>query len=139
MIVDAKDQILGRIATHIAKMAILGETVDVINCESMIISGRPEQVLARYQKFQAMGSRPNKGPFLPRMPDRFVRRAIKRMIPFRTTRGKEAFQRVMCHIGTPDEFKGKETTAFEGTNVSKLPNMYYTSVGDVCKKLGAKI
>ncbi len=38
MIIDANNMILGRLASFAAKKALLGEKIDVINCEKAVIS-----------------------------------------------------------------------------------------------------
>jgi len=137
MIIDGKNQILGRLASFVAKKALLGETVDIINCEHITITGKKETTLQRYQQKRSMGS-PFKGPFLSRMPDRFVRRVIRGMIPYKQHKGIEAFKRIMCHTGVPQEFEGKKTEKIKGIDVSKLPNLKYITVGTVCRHLGGK-
>jgi len=86
-----------------------------------------------------MGVQPHNGPFQPRMPDRFVRRVIRRMLPIRRPRGHEAFRDVMCYIGTPQEFEGKETVSVPGASATKLSTLKYTTVEAVCRGLGSKI
>src|SRR4030042_6558254 len=99
MILDANNMILGRFASFAAKKALLGEKIDIINCEKAIITGDKKGVLHKYwYRARDMGG-PRKGPFLSRMPDRFVRRIVKGMLPMNKTRGKEAYKRVMCYIG----------------------------------------
>ncbi|MBS3112717.1 50S ribosomal protein L13 [Candidatus Woesearchaeota archaeon] len=137
MIIDGKNQILGRLASFAAKQALLGKKVNVINCEDVIISGRKNIVFEKYKKIDDMGIQPRKGPFQPKMPDRFVRKVIKRMLPIDRTRGLDAFHNVMCYIGTPDEFKNMEITNVNA-NASKLSTLNMVRVGEICKELGGK-
>lgn len=137
MIIDANNKIAGRIASYAAKQALLGEKIDVINCEKAILSGSKEVVFSKYKKRKDMGS-PRKGPFISRLPDRFMRRIIRGMLPMDRARGKEAFKRVMCHIGVPSELKGKPCTEIPGANADKLITMKKTTIGEVCKFLGGK-
>ena len=39
MIIDATDLVAGRLASSIAKKALLGETIDVVNCENLVLTG----------------------------------------------------------------------------------------------------
>jgi len=48
MIIDAKDSILGRLGTYVAKQALLGNKVDVVNCEESLVSGRRHAILKEY-------------------------------------------------------------------------------------------
>ena len=137
MIIDAKTRIVGRIGSFTAKQALLGEKVDIINCEKAMISGSREGVFSKYKQKQDKGS-PRKGPFLIRLPDRFVRRIIRGMLPMERTRGKEAFKRVMCYIGVPEEFKGKLCVEIPGTDADKMISLKKVSIGEICRFLGGK-
>lgn len=138
MIIDGTDLILGRMAAFAAKKALLGEAIDIVNCENIVISGDKRVTLAKYRKFREIGIQPNMGPFQPRIPDRFVRRAIKRMLPMSKPRGREAFHRIMCHIGLPSQFKGHEIISLKEANVSRLSTLKYVSVKELCKNMGGK-
>lgn len=135
IIIDAKDQIVGRVASVAAKQALLGNEVAIINSEAGVISGRREAVFAKYKRKQDMGV-PRKGPFQPRMPDRFTRRIIRGMLPMDNIRGKDAYKRILCYIGLPKEFEGKEVTKVPGANADKLPTTNRVSVSEICKFLG---
>ena len=50
MIIDASDMILGRLATYVAKKALLGEKVDIVNCEKAVITGNKKSVFEKYKK-----------------------------------------------------------------------------------------
>ena len=138
MILDATDLILGRMAARVAKMSLLGEKVDIVNCENAIITGDKAYLLKRYKQRKERGI-PLKGPYFPRMPDRIVRRAIRGMLPYKRERGREAFKKIMCYIGVPDEFKDKKLETLKEVNISKVPSLKYLSVGEISKNLGAKI
>ncbi len=138
MIIDGTDLILGRMAAFVAKKALLGETIDIVNCENIVISGDKRVTLAKYKKFRVLGIQPNWGPFQPRIPDRFVRRAIKRMLPMSKPRGREAFHRIMCHMGVPTQFRGQELVSLKEANVSRLSTLKYVSVKELCHKMGGK-
>jgi len=137
IIVDATDLILGRLSTKVAKKALTGETVKIINCEKSVITGQKKSVLAKYKERAIKGIH-TKGPFLPRMPDKFVKRTIRGMIPYKTPRGREAFKRIQCFSGIPEEFSSKKTITFDDANVNKLPYIKFVTVKEICKFLGAK-
>jgi large subunit ribosomal protein L13 len=118
---------------------MLGEKIDIINCEDVIISGLKPVVLSKYKRMDEMGVQPKKGPFQPRMPDRFVRKVIKRMLPIRRTRGREAFERIMCHIGTPEKFKDQQLQDIENAKAERLSTLKFVKVGEICKELGSKM
>ncbi|PIN74251.1 50S ribosomal protein L13 [Candidatus Woesearchaeota archaeon CG10_big_fil_rev_8_21_14_0_10_45_16] len=137
-IYDGKGLILGRLASLVAKDALLGEEVKVINCDKIVISGRKENTVAREKQRRDRKGYPLKSAKFSRLPDRFVRRTIRGMLPWKQERGKTAFKRIMCYIGVPGELSGKETIAPEQASAKKLPTLKYTTIGETCKSLGGK-
>jgi len=137
MIIDGKDTILGRLGTVAAKKALLGEKVDIINCEQVVVSGRKKWLLKETKRRKDQGT--FKGPILYRMPDRFVKRAIRGMIPYKKPKGREALKRIMCYVGVPEQFKDKKAEKLEKSTSAKLPNLKYTTIKQICKTLGGKI
>lgn len=136
-VIDATNLIVGRLASHAAKQAMLGEDIDIVNCEKSIFTGNKSQILAKYKARMAQGQ-PSQGPFLQRNADRFVRRIVRGMLPYKQPKGKVAFKKVMCYIGVPEEMKDKMET-IESANIKKVKNMKYTSIGRICKLLGGKV
>ncbi len=134
MIIDGKNSVLGRVATYAAKQAILGETIDIVNCEEIILSGKKEDLLARYKQRRERGE-PFHGPFYPRVPESFVKRAIRGMLPYKQSKGREAFKRIKCHVGVPQVFEGKEMIKVKGSEVEKLGTLKYMSVKEICNLL----
>lgn len=134
MIVDATNLILGRMATVVAKKALLGEKIDIINCENTVISGNRDQILERYKHRRERGI-PSKGPFFPRTPERLVKRTIRGMLPYKQSKGDLAFKRIKCHIGVPEEMKNEKPQKIEKAEVEKLPNYKYITVKEVCRSL----
>lgn len=138
MIIDGNNLILGRLGTIVAKKALNGEKVDIVNCENVIITGKKKFVLENYIRKKEMGI-PAKGPFTYRQPDRFVKRAIRGMIPYKKERGKKAFKNIMCHTGVPENFANEKIETIEEANINKVPSLDYVKVKEICRKIGAKI
>ena len=138
MIIDAKDLLLGRMGTVVAKKALLGEAIDIVNCEESVLSGNKDKILSDYKETYDRGI-PKKGPFHHKMPDRLVRRMIRGMLPYKKERGKEAYKRIRCFVGVPEDMKDQKMETIKEANADKLPTIKYTKVKDVCKYLGAKI
>ncbi len=130
--------LLGRLCSAVAKDILLGEEVKVINCEKVIISGGRRKVFAQEKERRARKGYPLKSQKRPRMSDRYVRRVIRGMIPWKQSRGKEAFKRVMCYIGVPEEVKNLNKITIESASVKKLPNLKYVTVAEVIKEIGGK-
>ncbi len=115
-IVDASNLILGRMASYVAKKALDGKRVVVVNAERAVISGTKERVVARAKqklKTRTLGNL-EKSPTHPRKPDGYVRRVIRGMLPWKKTGGKDAFHRVKVYIGTSPSYPERsETTRSE--------------------------
>ncbi|MBU0457488.1 MAG: 50S ribosomal protein L13 [Nanoarchaeota archaeon] len=135
-IYNGESMILGRLAARVAKDALLGEEVKVVNCDKVIISGRKTNTFANEKQKRDRKGYPLKSAKFSRLSDRFVRRTIRGMLPWKLTRGKEAFKRIMCHVGVPSELAGKDFITLEDSSVKKLPDLKYVTIGDICKQLG---
>jgi large subunit ribosomal protein L13 len=127
-IVDASNLILGRMASYVAKKALDGNRVTVLNAERAVISGTKERVVARAKQKLKTRTLANleKSPTHPRKPDGYVRRVIRGMLPWKKPRGKEAFHRVRVYIGTPDEYKDRPGKTIADADASKLKVPYIT-------------
>ena len=138
MIIDANNMILGRLGTFVAKKALLGEKIDIVNCENAVVTGDKYDIFGRYDKILHRGT-PVKGPFTRKMPDRFVKRAIRGMLPYKKGRGREAFKNIKCYMGVPDELKGQKKDTIKEANAEKLPNLKYVTIKDICMHIGANL
>ncbi len=133
---DASGQILGRIATRIAKDLLSGENVYVVNCEKAALSGDPKTTEKHYLERRQRGD-PRHGPHYPRTPQGIVKRIIRGMLPFHKPKGREAFMRLRVYVGVPEEIKSKEFIRLEDAEVNKLKCKHIT-VGNLSLALGSK-
>jgi large subunit ribosomal protein L13 len=136
-IIDASNLILGRMASYVAKKALTGNQVVVLNAERAVISGTKERVVARAKqklKTRTLGNL-EKSPTHPRQPDGYVRRVIRGMLPWKKPSGKQAFHRVRVYIGTPDEFRDKPGTKIIDADASKL-RVPYITVAKLSEEIG---
>jgi large subunit ribosomal protein L13 len=138
MIIDATNLIAGRLASHAAKKALLGEQVDIVNAGDAVITGRKETVFGKYNKSIKKG-RHSKGPFYNRRSDMFLRRLIRGMLPYKQEKGEQAFKRIMCYVNVPEKFQGKKLETLKDADVSKVPSLYYIKISEIVKLLGGKI
>lgn len=138
MIIDSENAILGRLATVVAKKALQGETINIVNCEKIVICGDKKGTLKEYKRRYDMGTH-STGPFMPKTPERFVKRAIRGMLPHKKPRGRDALNRIMCFRGLPEEFKNEKMEKIEAADYSRLKTLKYLSVEKICKFLGGKI
>lgn len=135
MNIDATNLIMGRVATVAAKKALLGETINVVNCEKAVITGNKKSILLAFKRKRDMGI-PSKGPFIHRSSDKIVKRAIRGMLPYKQEKGIKAFKRIKCYIGVPEDTKNLET--IKEANVSKMPNLKYLKLEKISKYLNQK-
>lgn len=143
-LLDAKNKILGRFCSQVAKRALLGERIVVINSKDSIISGNKSNIHEKYlTKLNiSTATNPRRGPFWPRRPDNFMRNVIKKMLPRKKLRGKEALRRVHVYISDiPERFKGQYQKLIPGdvpnADITRLSyyNKYIT-LENLCLRIG---
>ena len=145
-LIDAKDKILGRFCSQIAKRALLGEYIIIINAKDAIISGTKRDIHEKYlAKLNiSTATNPRRGPFHERRPDTFMRRVIKQMLPRKKLRGKEALKRVHVYItDIPERFKSRyqKLMPTEINNADKKRLSYYNkfiTLDNLCQRIGWK-
>jgi len=134
MIIDAKNLIVGRLASVVAKKAILGEEITIVNSEFSVLTGTKEVILKKF-KAQSIRGEPFHGPFLPKRPHLLLKRIIRGMLPYKQEKGRSAFKRIKCYLGLPEEFKNNKIETIEKANIQKLNNLRYMALGELCKLL----
>ncbi len=132
VVVDARDCIMGRVATQVAEAALDGQTVAVVNAERAVITGREEQITEKYKKRVDIGD--DNQFFYPKRPDGILKRAIRGMLPHKKQRGREAFENVRVYVGNPHD---KDGEVLDGTSLDRLSNIKFVSLGEVSEELGA--
>jgi large subunit ribosomal protein L13 len=135
LVVDARDCILGRVASHVAERALDGETIAVINAERAVITGRENQILEKFEKRRDVGS--DQGPAYPKQPDRIFKRSVRGMVPHKKPRGQEALSNVRVYLGNP--YDDEEGDVLEGTSLDRLSNIKFVSLGEISDYLGANV
>ena len=136
-VIDGDGLLLGRMASMVARRAMSGEEIAIVNAEKAVISGSRARVLANYGQKRSRGSREG-GPFFPRRPDHIVKRTIRGMLPYKRTVGSDAFRRVRVYVGVPVEFVGSEREVLEEAHMNRLNTPKFVTVGAVSTFLGAK-
>jgi large subunit ribosomal protein L13 len=126
MIYDGSGAVFGRLSSVVAKSLLKGNSVDIINCEKMIVSGDKNIVAKKIMDKRKMGSGSSlKGPKYPRAADRLVKRMIRGMLPWNSARGQDAFKRLRCYVGNNKE---------EGANIIKVEHkkpMKFATIKDI--------
>jgi large subunit ribosomal protein L13 len=134
LVVDARDCILGRVASQVAQTALDGERVAVVNAEDAVITGSEDDVMETYEKRTDLGS--DSGPYYPKRPDMIFKRSIRGMLPYKEDRGREAFENVRVYVGNPLDEDGE---VLDGTSLDRLSNIRFIQLGEVSENLGANV
>lgn len=101
LVYDGENAIFGRMATVVAKELLRGNSVKVINCEKILISGEKKNFVKEIIRKRKMGTGGSmKGPTYIRRADMLVKRMIRGMLPWDRGKGREAFERLMCYTST---------------------------------------
>lgn len=132
-IIDANGLILGRLATHVAKRALEGDDVHIINAEKAIIAGSSKKAIQERYSFKRTVGTSRKGPFFPREPHLIVKRTCRGMMPYQKSDGRAAYKRIKAYIGVPKELVGKTATTVE--DADRDPRTYMT-LAELSTRLG---
>jgi large subunit ribosomal protein L13 len=132
--IDARDCVLGRVASEVAQRALDGKRVAVVNAEDAVITGNEEDVFARYRKRSGLGA--ESGPQYPARPDGILKRAVRGMLPHKTQRGREAFESVRVYVGNPHD---RDAEVVEGTSIDRLSTINFVHLGAISDHLGTNV
>ena len=122
--VDASGTQMGRVACFVAKQALLGNELFVLNTDKVVISGAKPVILGKFQELRQLNNtKPRKGPFIAKTTEKIMKRSIRCMLPdFRLGRGKIALGNIKCHSGVPPEYANEKMIKVE----TKLPKVFMT-------------
>eukprot|EP00922_Rhytidocystis_sp_ex-Travisia-forbesii_P005421 GHVS01007917.1.p1 GENE.GHVS01007917.1~~GHVS01007917.1.p1 ORF type:complete len:203 (-),score=23.14 GHVS01007917.1:217-825(-) len=140
VVVDARTHLLGRLAAAVAKELLRGQSIVVVRCEEINISGSLYRNKLKYQKFLRlrMNTNPTRGPFHLRAPSKILWRSIRGMVPHKTPRGALALARLRTYEGMPPPFdRKKKLVVTSALRVLRLkPGRRYCRLGDLSSKVG---
>lgn len=111
IIIDGKNATFGRLASYVAKQALLGKKIVVVNSNEVVIIGTKQDILKKYKARFKIGGASQKGPKIIRNPERILKRAIRGMLSHKQGRGSDAFERVRCYNEVPAEYEKLEKIA----------------------------
>ncbi|MCJ2519764.1 MAG: 50S ribosomal protein L13 [Candidatus Thermoplasmatota archaeon] len=135
-VIDASDQILGRLCSLVAKRLLQGEEIVVVNAEKAVMTGSRDSVLREYREKRRIGSQ-RKGPYFPKMPDRILKRTVRGMLPYQRFKGRKALQGLRVYIGIPEELGSLETERPDASVEDKTTT--YITLKELSKLLGARV
>lgn len=134
---DAEKMVIGRLGTRVAKDALMGKDVVIINAEKAIITGGRRSLITAFKEKRDIrtATNHNLGPFHERRPDMMVRRMIRGMLPWPTPRAKAAYKRVRVYMGVPEKYQGAERIVLEKSRYVSMKSKYI-QVSDLSHELG---
>jgi large subunit ribosomal protein L13 len=132
-IIDATGAIMGRLASHVAKRLLEGESIVIVNAEKAIISGSRESILENYKQKRDRGTQ-RFGPYFPRLPHMIVKRSVRGMIPYQTPKGREAFRNLRVELGVPSKYAKMPLVKVPGA-IRQVPSSM--TIADLSVDLGA--
>jgi large subunit ribosomal protein L13 len=134
---DAEKMVVGRLGTKVAKDALMGNNVVIVNAEKAIITGDRRAVIEAFKAKRDIRTSSNhtRGPFHERRPDMMVRRMLRGMLPWPTPKGKTAFKRIKVYMGIPEKFINVEKIVLEKARYRSMKNKFI-QVNDLSKELG---
>ena len=133
-LVNADGLIVGRMCSKVAKRLLNGEQVIILNAEKAVFSGKKKSKVAEAKEFLDVGA-PERGPFHYRRPDRFLRKTVRGMLPYRLPKGKSAYKRLKVFMGVPLELKDQPMITFSEASSSDLKGPHFT-LGEMAKEIG---
>merc|ERR1712224_1024244 len=140
VVIDARGHLLGRLASFVAKEALLGQKVMVVRCEEIVISGSfiRNKLKMLMKRNKRMNTNPSKGPFHHKSPADMFMRVVRGMIPHKLYRGSAAFQRVKAVEGVPEPFGStKRVVVPDALRLTRLrPGRKYPHLGKLATDLG---
>ena len=132
--VNAEGLIVGRLCSKVAKRLLNGEEVIILNAEKAVFSGKKKAKVLEGHIFLEVGA-PERGPFHYRRPDRYLRKVVRGMVPYKQPKGKNAFKRLKVFMGIPLEFKDQQLITFEEASSADLKGPHMT-LGELAKEIG---
>lgn len=143
-VVDASGQVMGRLASKVAKMLLEGYRVYVVNAPEVLISGDKFSVLAEWKEFLGVGSivNPEHGPYHWRRPDHILKEVIRGMLPRDRPRGREALGRLRIYNDYPEELRRAKGGAGDSAAMKfkeaepGRPRLFYITLGELARELG---
>jgi len=133
-LVNAEGLVVGRMCSKVAKRLLNGEEVIIVNAEKAVFSGKKKSKIAEAHVFLEVGA-PERGPFHYRRPDRFLRKAVRGMVPYKQPKGKNAYKLLKVFMGVPLELKDQEMITFTEASSANLKGPHFT-LGEMAKEIG---
>ncbi|MGC8669861.1 MAG: 50S ribosomal protein L13 [Candidatus Micrarchaeia archaeon] len=137
IVYNAKDQIVGRLASKIAKDLLNGKKVMVVNSKFAVLTGNKNDIIKKYRTRLNLQEKenPEHSPYWSRRPDMLFKRIVRGMLPYRKPHGKMAYHRLKVFLLVPESLKGFKEESFKSKD---LKNIYvnHITLEELSKLLG---
>ncbi|CAG8599231.1 4429_t:CDS:2 [Ambispora leptoticha] len=142
VVIDGKGHLLGRLASIVAKQILSGQRIVIVRAEEINVSGSFFRNKIKYHNYlrKRMIVNPARGPFHFRAPSRIFYKALRGMIPHKTSRGAAALDRLKIFEGIPPEYaRQKRMVIPDALRVIRLkPGRKYTTISRLSSEVGWK-
>jgi len=139
VVIDATGCVAGRLATVVAKLALEGRRVYVVNAERAIITGDFNMILNWYKKklseWRTHYNPEKAGPKIPRRPDRIFKRIVRGMLPRKQWRGRKALRRIRVYMSIPPDFWFRPRYLFLETVYWPKPDSRFTTLEELWRHI----
>jgi len=61
------------------------------------------------------------------------------MLPYKQPKGRDAFERIKCYNGIPEEFKDAKLETIKEANIDNSLMSKYLTIKEICKLMGGKV
>jgi ribosomal protein uL13 len=122
LVFNAKDQILGRLASRVAKELLNGNNVVVVNARYAVITGSKNAIIEKYRTRLNLQEKanPEHSPYWSRRPDILFKRIVRGMLPYRKPHGKTAYRHLRVFQMVPEELKDVKTIQINSKNLKSI-------------------
>jgi large subunit ribosomal protein L13 len=138
IVIDAKDKVVGRVASTVAKELLHGKKVVIINAELAYVTGNKIALISKYRTRLNLQEKenPEHSPYWPRRPDMLVRRIVRGMLPYhKKPSGKTAYRNLRVFMGVPAMLSKAKITPLE-TKEPKKMYVKYLYIKELSQLLG---
>ena len=131
IIIDGTGMPFGRLLSYTAKQALKGNRVILLNADKIIITGNKKDTIEKYKARRRLKNKadPEKSPHYPRVPHLLVKRALRGMLPWKKSKGKLAYKKVIVYSGDRKEYKPNTKLELPDRTGDGI------SVGELCRYL----
>ena len=142
LIIDGKGHLKGRLAAIVAKKLLQGQSIAVVRCEEINMSGSLYRKKLEWADFKRkrMNTNPSRGPFHLRHPSDFFKRVVRGMLPHKTKRGFYALSKLETYEGIPPKYICKQRVVVPRcmTALKLQPGRKFCKLGDLCSEVFSK-